>query len=593
MHFLLRCLLALSLGALSCLAQPSGGPYGPRPQTYEIPAGAKRIFFVAPEALPDNDGLSLERPSTLEAVFPRLTTGDVVVLRGGTYRTGGLLLNQGVVLQPYKDEIPVLKGTEIAKDWVEQANGLWRCSWKKLFPKKPSDWWQRDREGRQTPFHKFNNDMVFIDGRSLRSAGWEGELDKDSFYIDYAKGEVYLAQNPVDHLVEITAHDSAILRPLTPCHGRVSDRLGYTLKGLTFTQYAYRALEIEGTEPEKLADPAGFGLDVVGTTLEDLTITHCSRVAGYFRGNKLTIRHCYVSDTSTEGIYIISSSDVLLERTVIARNNIEKITGYYPAAVKIFNQCYRAVCRDNLVIDQPDSHGIWYDVGNVDALLVNNWFENAQHGFFFEISKGAVAAGNVFVNCDHGIFVLNSRDVTVVQNTFVNCPASFFRDERSALSDHFGWHPSTGPDVHEREGHRFLNNLAYADANYHKALLRTHQAKGLRGKLKGSQLSTVEGNLYYRQAPASEDSLVDWAPAETPEATAKYSTLEAFRLAQPSFDTTASELKGSPFDPLQAALLKRFAPSRPLKKVREQLDEKTRVHLGWSPAETRSPGAYP
>jgi hypothetical protein len=33
----------------------------------------------------------------------------------------------------------------------------------------------------RTPLHRFNNDMVFVDGELLRSAGWEGELDAHRF----------------------------------------------------------------------------------------------------------------------------------------------------------------------------------------------------------------------------------------------------------------------------------------------------------------------------------------------------------------------------------------------------------------------------
>ncbi len=40
-----------------------------------------------------------------------------------------------------------------------------------------------------------------------------------------------------------------------------------------------------------------------------------------------------MSDTWTEGIYVIGSSDVLLEKNIFRRNNIEQLTGYYPAAV--------------------------------------------------------------------------------------------------------------------------------------------------------------------------------------------------------------------------------------------------------------------
>ena len=66
----------------------------------------------------------------------------------------------------------------------------------KLFPAKPLGWWQRDREGMRTPVHRFNNDMVFVDGRLLQSAGWEGEVDENSYYIDYDKGQVYIGVDP-------------------------------------------------------------------------------------------------------------------------------------------------------------------------------------------------------------------------------------------------------------------------------------------------------------------------------------------------------------------------------------------------------------
>jgi hypothetical protein len=104
----------------------------------------------------------------------------------------------------------------------------------------------------------------------------------------------------------------------------------------------------DGKNPEGISPESDHGKDVIGTTLKHCTITFCSRVT----------------------------------------------------------------CQNNLVMDLPYSHGIWYDVGNVDGYFLNNWVEGvgninrgitpfsiwpAQCGFFFEISKGAVCAGNVFV----------------------------------------------------------------------------------------------------------------------------------------------------------------------------------------------------
>jgi hypothetical protein len=248
----------------------------------------------------------------------------------------------------------------------------------------------------------------------------------------------------------------------------------------------------------------------VGTTLENVTISFCSRVAGYFRGDGLVLRNSLISDTSTEGFYVIGSSDVLLERNIFRRNNNEELTGYYPAAVKIFNQSHRVTCRDNLVIDNPNSNGIWYDVGNRDGVFVNNWVENALIGFFFEISKGATVAGNVFVGCGRGLWALNSRDVHAYHNTFVDSVASFERNERSAQGDHFGWHPQTGPDVDEREGHVFVGNLLVASESFGRPLLQLQQARGLCGQLTRPQATEVDGNVYVRAGGGGP--LAVWGP---------------------------------------------------------------------------------
>ena len=602
LRIVLQCVLALV--GVRASAQPSGGPYGPVPQTYSVPAGAPHVYHVAPDGKAGASGTVAE-PTTLESALERVVTGDVVVLRGGTYRTGGLKLNQGITLQPHGDERPVLKGTRVATEWQAVGGNAWRTSWKTLFPAKPLGWWRREREGAKTPLHRFNNDMVFVDGEPLRSAGWEGELDAKSFYVDYDSGHVYIGTDPKDRLVEITAFDNAIVRVSREAHGKPSDRKGFTMRGLTLTQYAYRAIDIEGKKPATLVseeptdDPIGpqvpgtFGQEVVGTTLENVTITHTSRVAGYFRGDKLTIRNSLFSDTSTEGVYVIASADVLLERNVFRRNNVEKLTGYYPAAVKIFNQSHRVTCRDNLVIDNPDSNGIWYDVGNVDGVFVNNWVENAIDGFFFEISKGAICAGNVFVGCHKGVRVLNARDVRVYQNTFVDSVASFERNERSNVGDHFGWHPRTGPGVDEREGHVFVGNLLVATESFRRPLLRFEQPQALCAQLTRPQAKQVDGNAYVRYGSA-KTPLLAWSPAAGEPCQRDLGSLEDLRALQPGFETRGrvfADYVGALFKSpdLRNLELARVLPGLPS----TDLPAEVLRALGWPAGKPRTPGAYP
>ena len=537
--------------SLSASAQPSGGPYGPIRQKYDIPKVSGKIFYVAPDGKADNSGESLRQPTTIEKAIEMVTTGDAIVLRGGIYRTGNLTLNQGITMQPYADEQPVLKGTFVASEWKALGNGLWKTSWSRLFPAKPDTWWSRDRFGKDTPLHRFNNDMVFADGKFLQAVGREGDVDENSFYIDYDAGHVYIGIDPAERLVEITAFDVALLRTTRQCHGKISDRKGPVVKGITLTQYAYRALDIEGTDPTGVSPESKHGKEVVGTTIENCTISFCSRVAAYIKGDHLTIRQCKVSDTSTEGIYIVASSDVVLEKNIFTRNNIEQITGYYPAAVKIFNQSYRVTCRDNLVIDLPYSNGIWYDVGNVDGVFVNNWvegvgnanrqFQNARpwpsdNGFFFEISKGAVCAGNVFVNCDQGIFILNSANVQMYQNTLINSTVCIGRNDRSPATDGtFGWHSGTGPDVDKRDGHVFLNNLLSGDVNYHRPLLYVWMPAPLCQKFDQPQLSQFDYNVYVRHPGKDRWPLMIWSPAQNDDCQLRIDSLENLQKLYPNF----------------------------------------------------------
>ncbi len=517
------------LFSLTVRAQPSGGPYGPVRQTWQIPETDGMIYYVAPDGKKEAKGATLSDPTTIEEAIVRVKTGDIIIMRGGTYRTGNLILNQGITIQPYSDEQPVMKGAYVVDKWRSLGNGLWTTKWEYLFPSKPANWWQRDRNGKSTPIHRFNDDMVFVDGKYLQSAGYEGEVDEDSFYIDYESGLVYIGADPEDKLVEITAFNIALHRITGECNGKISDHKGPVIKGITFTQYAYRAIEVDGKEPEGISPEAEHGKDVVGTTLEHCTISFCSRVAAYLRGDKLTIRNCRISDTSTEGIYIIASSDVLLEKNIFTRNNIEEIYGYYPAAVKIFNQSYRVKCVDNLVTDLPHSNGIWYDVGNVDGLFLNNRVEGvgsssneinymqtwpSESGFFFEISRGAVCAGNVFVNCDLGIHILNSCDVKMYQNTLINSTACISRSERSAVGDRFGWHPATGPDVDKREGHVFVNNLLTGGKDFNKPLLYIWQRRMLCEKLPNPQLKQLDYNVYVQSTDRINVPMILWSPAK-------------------------------------------------------------------------------
>ena len=138
--------LVFHLSGFMLNAQPSGGPYGPLHKTYELPKVSGKIYYVSPDGDSNIAGTDISIPTTLEAAVKKGVTGDAIILRGGVYRTGTLVFNQGLTFQPYKDEQPVLKGTFVADKWEKAGDKIWKTKWDRLFPADPEDWWQRNRE---------------------------------------------------------------------------------------------------------------------------------------------------------------------------------------------------------------------------------------------------------------------------------------------------------------------------------------------------------------------------------------------------------------------------------------------------------------
>lgn len=588
--------------------QPSGGPYGPVPRFYELPQVDGQIYYIAPDGNKEEPGINPDQPTTIEAVIRKAETGDAIILRGGIYRTGNLVFNQGITLQAYANEHPVLKGTYIATEWEKQENGIWVTSWKHLFPSKPQSWWRRYRHGHNTPQHRFNNDMVFVDGRFLQSAGWEGELDDNSYYIDYESGLVYLSIDPTDKLIEITAYDVGLHRVIEDCYGRSSDSIGPIIRGIKFTQYAYRAIEIDGNEPVGLSDELNHGNDVVGTVLENCEISYCSRVGAFLRGDSLKVLNCKVSNTSIEGLYIIGSSDVLLEKNLFTKFNIENISEYYATAVKIFNQCYRVTCRDNMITDIINACGIWYDVGNVNGVFINNWIENvgdisrefhddriwpSDNGFYFEISKGVICAGNVFVNCDHGVCIYNSCDAKIYNNTFVNSVVAFGRTARGDNIDHFGWHPTTGPGVEERHGHIFMNNLLTADGSFQRPLLFVWDT--LCGRINTPHFSQLNNNAYARASQENLYPLILWSPFENEKCQQGFDYLEDLNKIYPRFSSNSKYYTLSAPQIFQDIDAADYTPLKtfPGSDIAIKLPDEISKAMGIDKRNTKYTGAYP
>jgi hypothetical protein len=135
--------------------------------------------------------------------------------------------------------------------------------------------------------------------------------------------------------------------------------------------------------------------------------------------------------------------------------------------------------------------------------------------------------------------VLNSSNVKIYNNTFVNSTACISRDSRSAQGDHFGWHPSTGPDVGERIGHVFVNNLLYGDENFDRLLLYTMQPDELCKTVTQPQFKELDYNVYVRAPGMSDKPLLSWSPLQDKNCWKYFDSLDGIRKLHPEFSANS------------------------------------------------------
>ena len=284
------------------------------------------------------------------------------------------------------------------------------------------------------------------------------------------------------------------------------------IRGITFTQYAYRALEVEGKrqlhrdeeptdEPVGLADPATYGKEVVGTTLENVTITYCSRVAGYFRGDGLIIRH--------------SPRQRHQHRGHLRHRLVRRAAGAEHLPPQQRRAAHRLLPRRGQDLQPVPPRHLPRQPGHRQPELERHLVRRRQRRRRLRQQLGRGRARRLLLrdlegrdrapatcSCAATRASACSTAPTCASTTTRSStpPASFERNERSAAGDHFGWHPATGPDVDKREGHVFVGNLLVGRARRSASrCCASSSRRPCARKLTRPQVTQVDGNVYVRR----------------------------------------------------------------------------------------------
>jgi hypothetical protein len=185
--------------------------------------------------------------------------------------------------------------------------------------------------------------------------------------------------------------------------------------------------------------------------------------------------------------------------------------------------------------------------------------------------------------------------VRLYQNTLVNTVASFERTPRSAVGDHFGWHPATGPGVEARHGHVFVGNLLVADEWFRKPLLNVEQTEALCGRLTESQLTQLDGNLYVRRGDVASRPLIMWSPAPGERCSVALGSPAAVTKLRPGLEARSRSLDGYAGALFKSPELNNYelVPSFSATAAGDPVPADVRKMTEWAPDGGRLPGAYP
>lgn len=246
-------------------------------------------------------------------------------------------------------------------------------------------------------------DVVFIDDTPLTRALSKEALAGGKFYIDYAGGKVYLADDPTNRKLELTV-------ALFAFESTAAD------------------VSIRNVAVEKFASAAQKGAiharEGTGWIIENCKV-RLNSGAGISVGSGSRVRNCDIHHNGQIGIEG-NGRDLLIENSHVWSNNIYGFDATWQAGGVKIALSDGVAFRGNHVHDN-NGPGLWCDIDCRNVVYEDNLIEdNRDIGIFHEISFNAVIRRNTLRRNGLGtrgwfweadIVLAASQDVEVSDNT--------------------------------------------------------------------------------------------------------------------------------------------------------------------------------
>jgi hypothetical protein len=344
------------------------------------------------------DAIAIEPGAAIQAVVDRAGDGAGFCLKTGIHRAQAIRPRSKQRF--YGEDHAVLNGSRLLTGFGREG-GYWLVS---------SQIQPGPKHGECLPSapHCNQPEALFIDDKPLTRVSSKDALASDRFYIDYAGGKIYLADDPTNRKLELTVASFAFESSATD-------------------------VSISNVKVEKYASAAQKGAiharEGARWSVENCEV-RLNSGAGISVGNGSRVRRCDIHHNGQIGVEG-NGKDIRIEESRIWANNIYGFDPIWQAGGAKIALSDGVVFRRNHVHDN-NGPGLWCDIDCRNVVYEENLVENNRDiGIFHEISFNAVIRRNIlrhngsdergwFWGAD--VLVAASQDVEVSGNTLIVAP---------------------------------------------------------------------------------------------------------------------------------------------------------------------------
>jgi hypothetical protein len=316
-----------------------------------------------------NAAVSILPGASLHDSVEAYPPGTLFIIKSGVHRLQYCCPKDGMTFEG--EQGAVLSGAKPIESWRHE-NSLWVAD---------SQYYDGNIAfkycGEGEPECGFTNDVYMNDTVMLERAPDINSVQSGMYYLDYASGRLYLADDPRTLYIEISASPYAIF----------SAAKNVTINNLTIEKYAvylqHGAIQC-GSD-----DSTGYGW-----TISNTEIRRCHGTGLKLFGNSHHVYGCSLHHNGQLGLSVTRSCSTNVENNSIFSNQTAGVQIFWEGGGAKFVKCTSLVVDSNIV-SRNDGVGLWTDIDNYDIRFTRNTVEfNTNIGIFHELSDDAVIMCN-------------------------------------------------------------------------------------------------------------------------------------------------------------------------------------------------------